>query len=328
MRKPRIKLSPLLEEAAYHCMSRTVNGERLFDPTAREVLRSMIWQVADYCGIQVLTYAILSNHFHLLLRVPVKSLISDAELLRRYAVLYPKPTRYQTARLGVIRQQLAENGPEAADWRRRQCALMGDISPFMQILKERFTIWFNRTHGRFGTLWSERFKSVLVEAQSHALRTMAAYIDLNAVRAGLVRDPRDYRFCGYGEAVAGLREAQLGLQFVLGGRNWDYTQACYRELLFGIGAGDREHGAVLDRQALDKVIQDHGRLPLEVVLRCRIRHFSDGAILGSKAYVATQLAIYRRRTGRRRQSEPRALPSIADWGDLTVMRGMRRQAFD
>jgi putative transposase len=328
MRKPRLKLSPADTEAAYHCMSRTVNGERLFDLTAREVLRNMIWQVAEYCGIQVLTYAILSNHFHLLVRVPGKDSLSDEELLRRYSVLYPKPTRYQTARLGVIRQQLAVNGPEAVDWRRRQSALMGDISPFMQILKERFTIWFNRTHERFGTLWSERFKSVLVEPRPHALRTMAAYIDLNAVRAGLARDPRHYRFCGYGEAVAGEREAQAGLQYVLGSRDWESSQASYRELLFGMGAGGREHGAIMDREALEKVIREHGRLPLAAVLRCRIRHLSDGAILGSKAYVSTQLAVYRRRTGRRKYSEPRPLPSFADWGDLAVMRGLRRQAYD
>ena len=326
MRKPRLKLSTT--EAAYHCISRTVNGERLFDPTAREVLRHMLWQVADYCGIQGLTYALLSNHFHLLVRVPVKVPIPDTELLRRYSVLYPRPTRYQTARHEIIRQQLAENGPEAVEWRRRQSALMGDISPFMQILKERFTIWFNKAHNRYGTLWSERFKSVLVEPQSHALQTMAAYIDLNSVRAGLARDPKDYRFCGYAEAVAGKREARMGLQYLLGGRSWEATQSAYRELLFGTGAGDRDHGAIVAPQDLQRVIKAGGRLPLAAVLRCRVRFLSDGAVLGAKAYVATQLARYSRETGRRKNSEPKPLPAITDWGDLTVMRGLRRQQFD
>jgi len=61
----------------------------------------------------------------------------DAELLRRYQLLYPKPTRYQSARLAV-------NGPDAFTWRRRQLALMGDISQFMKLLKQRFSIWFSK----------------------------------------------------------------------------------------------------------------------------------------------------------------------------------------
>ncbi len=164
-----------------------------------------LWQIADYCGVQVITYAIMANHFHVLVRVPRKGEVSDQELLRRYSVLYPKPTRYQTAQLDVIKEQLATGGEAAVAWRRQQTALMGDVSQFMKLLKQRFSVWYNRSHQRYGTLWAERFKSVLVEAKSAVLTTMAAYLDLNAVRAGLVNDPKDYRFCGYGEAVAGGR---------------------------------------------------------------------------------------------------------------------------
>ncbi len=86
----------------------------------------------------MLTYALLSNHFHLLVKVPVKTTPSDAELLRRYAILYPKPTKYQTAQLGVIKYQL-EHGSEGADkWRTHQLALMGDVSQFMKLVKQRF----------------------------------------------------------------------------------------------------------------------------------------------------------------------------------------------
>ena len=62
----------------------------------------------------------MDNHFHLVLRVPQMTPVSDAELLRRYHVLYPKPTRYQSARLDVIAAQLATNGPDAVEWRKRQ----------------------------------------------------------------------------------------------------------------------------------------------------------------------------------------------------------------
>ena len=324
MRQPRIKIATEEGEAAYHCMTRTVNGERLFDVVAREVLRKQLWQVADYCGIQVLTHALMSNHFHVLVRVPQKITIPDAELLRRHAVLYPKPSRYQTARLNVIRQQLANDGPEAVTWRKRQLALMGDVSQIMKLVKQRFSIWFNKSHQRYGTLWAERFKSVLVEPTSRVLKTMAAYIDLNCVRAGLAEDPKDYRFCGYGESVAGHTGAQQGLMTVTGVGNWPEAQAGYRQMLFGTGAEAREHGLRINSEALQTVLQAGGQLPLATVLRCRFRYFTDGAVLGSKAFVALQLAAYRRRNGRREQILPRPMPPLTNWGELTTLRGLRR----
>jgi len=307
-------------------MTRTVNGERLFDDTAKEVLRKQLWLLADFCGVQIVTYAILSNHFHVLVRVPQKAAIADAELLRRYRLLHPRPSHYQTKRIKVIEDQLAENGPDAAEWRRRMLALMGDISQYMKLLKQRFSIWFNKTHERFGTLWSERFKSVLVEGAGRVLETMAAYIDLNCIRARLVDDPKDYRFCGYAEAVAGRESVRLGYASVCGGGKWTETQAAYRKLLFGTGAGLRAKGGGVSIEAFKKVMSEGGKLPLADALRCRIRYFTDGAVLGTRAFVEIQLAAYRARTGRRETAGPRVLPPVADWDELAVLRKVREPA--
>lgn len=328
MRQARIKVDSSQRAAVYHVMTRTVNGEHMLDDPAKEMLRKQMWQIADYCGVKVITYAIMANHFHVLVRVPQKQPVSDKELLRRYAVLYPKPTKYQTARLEVIRSQLATDGPEATAWRDRQLALMGDISPFMKLLKQRFSVWFNRTHDRFGTLWAERFKSVLVEGRIGILRTMAAYIDLNAVRASLVTDPKDYRFCGYGEAVAGNPRARAGLAVLAERRDcpWRSTQSHYRQTLFGKGSAAKLNKAHLAPEQFQQVIRERGRLPLALVLRCRVRYFTDGAVLGSQAFVQEQLAVYRRKTGQRKHTSPRQVPAISDWGDLNTLRGLRRSA--
>ena len=324
MRQARIKVDPDVDEAMYHCMTRVVNKERLFDDTAREVLRRQLWLVAEYCGVEVLTYAILSNHFHVLTRVPRRETLSDSELLRRYQLLYPKPTRYQAARLSVIQIQLATNGPEAVVWRRRQMCLMGDVSQFMKLLKQRFSIWFNKSHGRIGTLWCERFKSVLIEPRGDTLRIMAAYIDLNLVRAGLAADPKDGRFCGYAEAVAGSEQARRGIMSVTGCPDWNEAQSAYRQLLFGTGTEPRESKRAISLADFQRVIRDGGKLPLTDVLRCRIRYFSDGAVLGSQAFVATHLARYRQRTGRREGTPPHSLLAVTHWGDLTTLRALRR----
>ncbi|MEO0510984.1 MAG: transposase, partial [Verrucomicrobiota bacterium] len=61
MRTRRLKVSG--SDATYHCMTRAVNGERLFGDGEKEVLRKMFGQVADFCGVELLTYCVMSNHF-------------------------------------------------------------------------------------------------------------------------------------------------------------------------------------------------------------------------------------------------------------------------
>ncbi|MFW5873993.1 MAG: transposase [Verrucomicrobiota bacterium] len=337
-------------------MTRTVNGERLFGDREKEVLRKMLWQVADYSGVEVLTYALMGNHFHVLIRVPEPTDISDEELMRRWRVLYPKPTKYEAAKAEVLEEMLAEaratgSGPmgssvsgasasteteelreKAEAFRRRHLARMHDLSEFMRTLKQRFTIWFNQTHGRYGPLWSDRFKSVLVEGKGNPLQTMAAYIDLNPVRAGLVADPKDYRFCGYGQAVAGDRRAREGLGVVWASHADGSARGelaakealeAHRSYLFTKGS---EKDGGIDHAAALKVLKAKGTLPKGAALRCRVRYFTDGAILGSAEFVRGHADAWQRE--RNRKHRPKAHPMEgADWGDLRVIQGLRRQVF-
>jgi REP element-mobilizing transposase RayT len=333
MRKKRLKV--LGKDAVYHCMTRTVNGELLFNDREKEVLRKMIWQVADFSGVEVLTYCVMSNHFHVLVRVPClesDKFVSDVELLRRYRVLYPKPTKYAEASIKVLESQLRAGGDEAVALRARLLARMHDVSEFMKTLKQRFCVWYNKSHDRFGTLWAERFKSVLVEGQGNALQTMAAYIDLNPVRAGLVEDPKAYRFCGYAEAVAGYETAGAGLLAVwvdsIGGGGLAAALKSHRMLLFGQGASPWTHqgGAISPEQAVRVLEKERGELPTSVVLRCRVRYFSDGAILGSAEFVRGYLETWQVERGRKHP--PKVNPMRGgQWGDLAVIQALRRQVF-
>ena len=286
--------------AVYHAMSRVVGGQFLLGEQEKEVLRKMLWQVADFCGVEILTYCLMSNHFHVLVRVPEKVRVSDAELLRRFKVLYPKPTKYQTAEFARLEQSLLAGDADAEAIREKLLARMSDLSEFMKTLKQRFSVWYNRNHNRSGTLWMDRFKSVLVEGEGNPLQTMAAYIDLNPVRAGLTEDPKDYRFCGYAEAVAGGVLARKGLRGVWvdrignGTREWQAALEAHRMLIFGKGSSPwTHHGKLIDeKKALAVLNDEQGQLPKAVVLRCRVRYFTDGAILGS-AVSPSFLSSYR-----------------------------------
>jgi len=314
-------------------MSRTVNGEVLLGDREKEVLRKMMIQVADFSGVEVLTYCLMNNHFHLLIRVPPADSVSDQELMRRYRVLYPKPTKYQTASINVMVKLLEDGGEQADAIRQQLLARMGDLSAFMKTLKQRFSTWFNKTHDRFGPLWSDRFKSVLVEGTDFVLQTMAAYIDLNPVRAGIVEDPKDYRFCGYAEALASNGDganALRGLKFVTSGC-YEVTKgdalAAYRCMLFGKGAKPAAGSAHMDRAKAARVLEkEQGYLPAATLLRCRIRYFSEGVVLGSSEFVRAQMDAWQCSAGR--QYPPKTpLIRCEEAPALSVMHGVRGDAY-
>lgn len=303
-------------------MSRTVNSEWLFEEADRERLRLLIWAVAEFCGIEVLTYAILSNHFHVLVRVPERTLVSAEEVLRRYSVLYSAPNQFRPEVLEVIKEEVLRNSETGMAWVEKQRRQMGDLSQYMKLLKQRFTVLFNMVHKRHGTLWSERFKSVLVE-DGHALMTVAAYIDLNPVRAGMVQDPKDYRFCGYAEAMAGIETARRGCVSIMNARNWEEGSSDYRIQLFGAACKPREKGESLDPKILEDILNRQGKVPVHILLLCRLRYLTDGAVIGSPSFVRVHLGEEKRRYGRVIALEPKRLPPIADWGKLTLLRRPR-----
>ena len=73
----------------------------------------------------------------------------------------------------------------------------------MQSLGRRYVRYFNYTHRQSGTLWEGRFKSCLIESDSYLL-TCYRYIELNPVRAGMVKDPADYSWSSYQRNALGI----------------------------------------------------------------------------------------------------------------------------
>ncbi len=99
-------------------------------------------------------------------------------------------------------------------------------------LGRRYVQRINRIHNRTGTLWDSRYKSSLIHANSYLL-SCQRYIELNPVRAGLVRDPADYRWSSYRLHAFGLPNpivASHPLYYTLG-RDGAARQVAYRRLV-------------------------------------------------------------------------------------------------
>jgi putative transposase len=308
--------------AKYHCVGRVVERRFAFGDVEREQFRTFLRMQENFTGCRVLTYCVMSNHFHLLLEVPPmpEGGISDEELIRRIACT--KTGQEGTVAEELARARKAKNDAWAAEIHARFTYRMHDLGEFMKTLLQRFTRWFNTRHERTGTLWEDRFKSVIVE-DGIAARTMAAYIDLNPVRAGMVADPADYRWSGYGEAIGGGgkgngKKSREGLVRACIGHEgagfdagkWDEASRIYRRLM-GLAlernSGRAEvagAGGMADAKAKSKAkgvarsqmntaealaTSDNGTvlpdLKVAEVLRCRVRYFTDGAVIGSKAFV-------------------------------------------
>lgn len=328
MRVPRIK-EPV--GGYYHVLSRVVDRRMALDDNEKERFRKLMRRTEAFSGAHILTYSVLDNHFHILIHVPAPRPVSDELFGKRMSALYDKSV------VGNIMQHLAElreDGRDEAAERLKApyVARMYELSEFCKTLKQRFTQSFNKRHGRKGTLWEERFKSILLQGSQGALSAVAAYIDLNPVRAGIVADPRDYRFSGYGEAVGGSRRARSGLSAVMQGHGlqagWKGVHGAYRKLVYNSGseAGLTDSGAPkkpgFSREELQKVLDRGGKLTLQQALHCRVRYFTDGLVLGSQAYVDDAFCRYRDRFSPKRKSGARKCAN-ADLGDLCTARRLQ-----
>jgi len=166
---------------------------------------------------------------------------------------------------------------------------------------------------------------------------MAAYIDLNPVRAKICDDPKDYRWCGYAEAVAGGKESREAIEFLAaihphGGMKPEAVVAPtpkealrrWRCHLFGIPENEARQAAEVTKGDMATVYRDRiprekalevlargGKLSEADYLRCKVRYFSDGAVIGGKAFVNEMFAAFRNRFGPKRQDGARPLRGLA-----------------
>jgi REP element-mobilizing transposase RayT len=312
-----------------------------------------VFRQLKFSGLKAVAWCCMGNHFHLLLEVPDKesSLVGwkDEDLLERLKVL--REEGHTWALLKDI-EMWRKNGNRdgiakvAASVRKR----LFDLSQFMKELKQKFTSWFNKRHHRKGTLWEERFRSVLLEGpeiselENHAVKVVAAYIDLNPVRAGLVEDPKDYRWCGYAAAVAGDKEARRGVAKAMGCGagaglksrwRWSAVSAGYRRFLYISGG---EHGAGetgagrhvkarhgFSRSEAERVLKGGGNLALCEAIHCRLRYASDGVVLGSRAFLDDFFEKRKEMFGPARTSGARKMKG-ADWEGLMSIRDLGKGA--
>jgi putative transposase len=162
------------------------------------------------------------------------------------------------------------------------------LSRMMQTLGRHYVRYFNYTYKRTGTLWEGRFKSCVVDAENYLLVCMR-YIELNPVRAGMVKKPDDY-------AWSSFRANGLGIKIKL----WK-PHPVYRAL------GDTIKECADAYQALFLGHIDSDQL-------AQIRHASNkGMVLGNDRFKKeVERLTGRRVTSLKRGPKPKVKPEDGD----------------
>ena len=294
-RIPRLTMAG--EPAVYHVISRTALDGFVLGEAEKEYLLSLIQRLSAVYFTEPLGFCLMGNHFHLLVRMHPGEEFSDDDIRARFQRYYGADSNRKLidGQIPTLR----------AKW--------ASLSDYVKEIKQGFSRWYNKRHGRKGFFWGERFKSVLVD-NGDTLVNCLAYIDLNPVRAGLVERPEDYRWCSLAYHVqTGNKGAFLSLDFgltVFG--TWDATTRLryYRRYVYENGALASTQGVRLDPQLVDKEAKKGFTLTPADRLRYRTRHFTDSGVIGTKTFVARCSALFAHHFTSRHTKRPRPIAGL------------------
>ncbi len=219
MTRARRELVSLEATPYYHCISRCVRraflcGEDRFTGKSFEHRRRWVVDrmksLARVFALDVCAYAVMSNHYHLVLRLRPQHADgwSDDEVLERWSALFGGPMlvrRYRSGEvLGRAERQRLQRYVET--YRARLC----DLSWFMRCLNESVARQANAEDGCKGRFWEGRFKTQALLDEGAVLSCMA-YVDLNPIRAGVARTPEESGFASIQERIRAWSEGRSEL---------------------------------------------------------------------------------------------------------------------
>jgi len=268
----------------------TGNDTRLNDGE-KEYFMGLMEKFASGFFVDIHAFAIMSNHFHIL----ATGLESDAkkaspeELKERYRQMYGKNAEPPE---GVY----SSNGtliPDEDGGIARLRARLGDISRFVQELKQGFSRWYNKKHDRKGYLWRDRYTGVIV-SKGDAQLTCSTYIDLNPVRAGIVKRPEDYRWCSLGQIVRNPERSRQLIKSIAVSDEKNRLQ-WYREFVYVSGGIEKEGKAHIPDELIEDVVRYHGKLGIGDSLRYRVRNICEGLAMGTHSFISKVQKRYNRK---------------------------------
>ncbi len=258
------------KSTVYHVISRTALQGFPIRDVDKDYLLGLIKRLSTLYCVDVLGFALMGSHFHLVARMHPEEEVSDQDVIRRYQKYYGGEKYI--------------GGEQVEEVRKRLCSL----AAYVKDIKQGFTFYYNKKYLRQGFFWGGRFKSLIVE-DGPTLVNLLAYVDLNPIRAEIVKRPEEYKWCSLGYHVQTKNKDDL-LCMDFGMQEWNEFESLeivrkYREFIYETGAVDAGKGATIDPKIVDRERKRKYKVSRVDRFRYRTRYFTDAGIIGSKAFV-------------------------------------------
>ena len=287
------------ETAIYHVMSRTALDGFPLQAFEKDYLVELVQRMGNLFFTDIYGYCMMGNHFHILVKMIPEDHFTDDVVKERLVRFYgEKKAPVGEGQLPVMREKLA------------------GLSEFLREIKVNFTRFYNKRHGRRGYFWGDRFKSLIVE-KGQTLINCLAYIDLNPVRAGIVKKPEDYRWSSLGYHIqTGNKDGFLSTDFGLSEFNVNRKKERvrrYRKYVYesgGIEPGDKPFVKTIDEKIVNKERRKDFEISRTDRFIYRTRYFTDSGIIGSREYVSDTYRQFKHLFQSKREKKPKAVKGL------------------
>jgi hypothetical protein len=243
----------------------------------------------------------MSSHIHILATGMEREAnqATKKELKRRYRLLYPGNPGPPEGTFDGTYKFIPDADGGIERLRRR----LGSISCFVQEFKQVFSRWYNKKYNRTGYLWGGRFKGIAVSI-GEAQLACSAYIDLNPVRANIVKRPEDYRWSSLGlrvrspgrankflsplsllPTIDGLEMPEVLGPLILPKKSCDHFST-YREFVYFTGKIEKPGSFNIWPEVVRDVSDYHVGMGISDRFRYRVKNFSEGLAFGNYGLIA------------------------------------------
>lgn len=220
MTRPRSQLISLEATPYYHCISRCVRRSFLCGKdrfTGKSFDHRKPWLVermsllTDIFAIDIAAYAVMSNHYHLVLHVDTTKAAAwtDEEVLQRWTRLFKGPALVQRHLAGASLHEAEKHQLQQLIGSIRE--KLTSISKFMSCMNYHIARMANAEDGCKGRFWEGRFRSQAL-LDEIALLSCMTYVDLNPVRAGIAENLEESDFTSIQDRIKQLQLYQKGDQ--------------------------------------------------------------------------------------------------------------------
>jgi REP element-mobilizing transposase RayT len=230
-------------------------------------IRFLKFYSSAYC-CELATYTVMGNHYHLIVRMKPYERFSREALKKMAEKFYPN-TIDQTNRWSD------------SHWEQFNQRLFS-LADLMRNIQQGFARWYNKSFGRRGRFWADRFKSTLLYGEESLLECMQ-YVDLNPIRAGLVERPEDYDHGAFSLRAQNEREGLYDIRSLLTERSYAKAFEAYRALVYVRGSvASKERQATIKESVMDREMERNFDLGAKEEKRDHFRFYIDGLVLGAR----------------------------------------------